>query len=160
MTHGDMKRLLDMLNESHNEMRGTVQGVDLEIPAQEDGSWQIRDVLAHLAAWDQEVVKSIIAFKEGKEYSIPNFNEDAYNSKATLEMRGLTGQEVVEEWEQAREDFKAAIEDLSPQQFTGVMLYPWGDERGDITLLVKYMVEHDEEHLIEIREAAKRKEEG
>jgi hypothetical protein len=33
------------------------------------------------------------------------------------------------------------------------MLYPWGDERGDISLLVHYMVEHDEEHLGEILKA-------
>lgn len=156
MTNKDRKHLQEMLDNSQNELRAMIKGVNLEMSAQEDGSWQIRDVIAHLAVWDQEVVKSIIAFKEGKEYYIPHFNEDAYNSKATLKMRGLNNQEVVDEWEQAREDFVTVVGELSVEQLTGEMLYPWGDERGDVTLLVKYMCEHDEEHGIEIQDAIKR----
>ena len=152
MTSKDTNYLLDMLDKTHSELRAKIKGVNLEIPVYEEGEWQIRDVIGHIAIWDREVVKSIRAFKEGSEYSIPNFDEDVYNDQAALEMRELTAEGVFNEWEQSREDFKAAIGELSAEQLTGEMLYPWGDERGDITLLVKYMCEHDEEHRDEIQE--------
>jgi hypothetical protein len=68
-------------------------------------------------------------------------------------MRELSAQRVFEEWEQARDEFKAAVEDLSLFQFLGEILYPWGDERGNVTQLVEYMCEHDEEHRTEIQAA-------
>ena len=153
MTNEDTNYLLDMLDKTHSEIRATIKGVDLETLVYEDGEWQIRDVIGHIAIWDSEVVRSIRAYKEGREYSIPNFDEHVYNNRAALEMQELTTEGVFNEWEQAREDFKAAIGELSAEQLTGEMLYPWGDERGDITRLVKYMCEHDEEHRDEIQEA-------
>jgi len=156
VTNEDTNYLLDMLDKTHAEILATIKGVDLETPVYEDGEWQIRDVIGHIAIWDREVVRSIRAFKQGREYSIPNFDEDVYNDRAALEMRELTAEGVFNEWEQAREDFKAAIEELSAEQLTGEMLYPWGDERGSIPQLVEYMCEHDEEHRSEIQEAVER----
>lgn len=155
MTNEDTNYLLDMLGKSHAEIRATIKGVDLETPVYEDGEWQIRDVIGHIAIWDREVVRSIRAFKEGREYSIPNFDEDVYNDRAALEMRELTTEGVLNEWEQAREDFKAAIMELSTDQLAGDLLYPWGDERGSIPQLVEYMCEHDEEHGIDLQAALK-----
>lgn len=109
MTKEDTNYLLDMLDKTHAEIRATIKGVDLETPVYEDGEWQIRDVIGHIAIWDREVVRSISAYKEGREYSIPNFDEDVYNDRAALEMRELTAEGVFNEWEQAREEFKTTI---------------------------------------------------
>jgi hypothetical protein len=153
MTNNEPQHLLDMLDKTHSEIRSTIKGADLETPVYNDAGWQIRDILGHIAIWDGEVAKSIRAYKEGRKYSIPNFNEDEFNTQSTLEMRELSAQRVFEEWEQARDEFKAAVEDLSLFQFLGEILYPWGDERGNVTQLVEYMCEHDEEHRTEIQAA-------
>lgn len=155
MTNKDTIYLLDMLDKTHAEIRATIKGVDLETPVYEDGEWQIRDVIGHIAIWDREVVRSIRAFKQGREYSIPNFDEDVYNDRAALEMRELSAEGVFNEWEQAREDFIAAIGEFTAKQLPGDLLYPWGDERGSIPQLVGYMCEHDEEHRDEIQAALK-----
>ena len=50
-------------------------------------------------------------------------------------------------------DFKAALSDIPTDRFPGDLLYPWGNERGDIATMVDYMIGHDEEHYLEIEKA-------
>ncbi len=65
----------------------------------------------------------------------------------------MTTQQVFEEWEQARQDFIEAVEEIPLDLFPGDVLYPWGDECGTIAYLVEFMVEHDVEHRHEILKA-------
>jgi hypothetical protein len=36
-----------------------------------------------------------------------------------------------------------------------VLTFPWGDESGSISVLITYMIEHNQEHQYEILEAQK-----
>ena len=65
----------------------------------------------------------------------------------------MTAQQVLKEWEQARKDFIEAVQEISLDRFPGDLLYPWGDERGSIAGLVRYMIDHDIEHRDEIVKA-------
>ncbi len=144
--------LLDRLAESHYAIQNTLERVDLELRVYSDADWRIRDILGHLATWDREVAKSLSTFLVGSEYAIPIMEGDEtdFNEQAVLEQRELSTQQILEEWKGAREDFEAAISDVSADRFPGDLLYPWGDERGSIPQLVEYMIEHDEEHRNEI----------
>jgi hypothetical protein len=57
---------------------------------------------------------------------------------------------LLEDCDLARQGFKAAVQEFPVGYYSSEFLYPWGDESGDITTLVDYMVEHDEEHRDEI----------
>ncbi len=155
MSVGEKKHLLGRLIETHSAIRAILKGVDLETRVYTEGDWRIRDILGHLATWDREVSKSLRAFRAGTEYSIPDINGDEteFNEQAVLEQRKLSTRQILAEWEQAREDFKAALSDIPTDQFPGDLLYPWGDERGSIAQLVEYMIEHDKEHRDEIVKA-------
>ena len=59
MTSKDTNYLLDMLDKTHSELRAKIKGVNLEIPVYEEGEWQIRDVIGHIAIWDREVVSEL-----------------------------------------------------------------------------------------------------
>ena len=79
-------------------------------------------------------------------------------TSGTMGWRGTGGrtiqtQQIQMEWEQARDDFKEAVREIPSDQFPGDLLYPWGDERGSITQLIEYMIEHDDEHRTEIVKA-------
>ena len=152
MNGGDKKRLLEKMSASHSSIQSILEGVDLELRIYGNTGWRIRDILGHIATWDREVTKSLRAFLEGTEYYIPGINEDEtdFNEEAVAEQRELSTPQIVSEWEQAREEFKTAVRDIPPEWFPGDLLYPWGDERGSISLLVEYMIEHDEEHRDEI----------
>jgi uncharacterized damage-inducible protein DinB len=153
MSNREQKKLTDLLKESHSATHALVEGVDPEIRVYKEQDWRIRDILGHIATWDREVTKSLNAFRLGEEYFIPDLEEDEFNERAVLERKKLTYQQVLMEWEEAREDFIEAIQRIPLDQFQGNLLYPWGDERGSIQELVAYMVEHDEEHRDEMKEA-------
>jgi len=152
MTVEEKKRLIDLLSESQSVTLAALEGVDLEMRIYAESDWTIRDIIGHLATWDGQVTKSIRAFREGSEYAIPDMGEgeDDFNQQAVIEQRALTAQQVFAEWDQARVNFKAAVQEIPLEQFPGDLLYPWGDERGSIATLVDYMVEHDVEHREEI----------
>jgi hypothetical protein len=152
MTVDEKERLLDLLADAYSVLRATVEGIDpeLRVHTDTDTGWRIRDIIGHIAAWDREVAKSLRAFRAGTEYSIPDLEEDAFNQQAVLVQQELTAQQVFTEWDQAREDFKAAVQEIPSDQFPGDLLFPWDDERGSIVYLVEYMVGHDAEHRDEI----------
>ena len=155
MSDGEKKRLIDLLTETHAATRATVEGVDPELRVYTDteAGWRIRDVIGHLAVWDRETARSLRAFRAGTEYSVPEFDEDAYNQQAAEQQRKLTDQQAFAEWEQAHEDQREAVQEILPEQFPGDLLYPWGDERGSIAQLVEEMAEHEVEHRDEMAKA-------
>ena len=67
---------------------------------------------------------------------------------------------MLEEWEKAREVFVESVMVIPPELYPGDLLYPWGDERGTVALLVDYMIEHDGEHQAEIAAAIKTSEDS
>jgi hypothetical protein len=160
MTDKDKGCLIDLLSETHSNLRELVTAADPEMPvyadADEGASWRIRDILGHIATWDLEVARSLRAYRAGEVYLTPDFDEqeeDDFNQRAIAEQRKLTTRELMAEWERAREEFKEAVQDIPDDQFPGDLLYPWGDERGTISYLVEYMVEHTVEHRNEIAKA-------
>ena len=139
-------RLLKLLTETHSAIPRTVAGVDPELPVYPDSGWRIRDIVGHIATWDREVAKSLRAFRVGQEYVLPDHDEAAFNEQDILSQQELTSQQIFQEWELARKDFKEAIEKIPSEMFPGYLLYPWGDERGT-------MARHDVEHRDEIVKA-------
>lgn len=153
MTLGEKERLLDALSKSQAATRAIWESVDPEMQVYGDTDWCVRDIIAHLAVWDHQVVKSLRAYRSGSEYAIPDLDDDEFNQQMILVFREMTAKSVLEQCEQAREEFKAAIQDIPTEMYPGDMLYPWGDEHGSIAQLVNYMIEHDTEHRQEILKA-------
>jgi hypothetical protein len=153
MTLEERRRLVELLAQTHSTTRALLDGINLEMRVYQDSGWRIRDILGHIATWDREVAKSLVAFRSGEEYAIPDHDEDAFNAQDILSQQGLTVEAIFEEWEQSREVFKEAVEQIPLEFYPGDLLYPWGDERGTIAHLVEMMVEHDVEHRDEIATA-------
>jgi hypothetical protein len=154
MNRSEKQDLVNKLAASHATTQKIIEGIDLETRIYIDTAWRIRDILGHIATWDREAIKSLQAFLEDSEYFIPDLGDESdFNEQAVTEQRTLSNQELIADWNQAREEFKKVIDDIPADQFPGDVLYPWGDERGPIALLVDYMVEHDEEHRSEILKA-------
>lgn len=153
MPDANRGELINSLAGSHSKMQNIIEGIDLETTVYEDTDWQIRDILWHIAVWDRQVAKSINAFKDGSEYSIPDFDENEFNQTAYLDGTKLTEALLLDECKRARQDFEEAVKNFPADKYSSQFLYPWGDERGSIATLVADMVEHDEEHREEIKAA-------
>ena len=150
MSQGNQSQLVSSLAQSYSKLQSTIKGNDLETVIYEDPTWQIRDILWHIAVWDRQVTKSILAYQDGSMYLIPDFDEDRFNEETYLEGKNLTIQKLIEECDRARQGFKDAVQEFPIGKLSSEFLYPWGDESGDLKTLVDYMVEHDEEHRDEI----------
>jgi uncharacterized damage-inducible protein DinB len=152
MTHEEKNRLSVLLADAQSATRATVAGLDLEMPVHSDSGWTVADILGHVATWDREATKSLQAYGAGSEYTTPDLDETetGFNQRAVQKLRTFSSQQLLEEWELARHDFIQAVQAIPLEMFPGDVLYPWGSERGTISKLVEYMVEHDVEHRNEI----------
>jgi hypothetical protein len=146
MTLEERRRLVEMLTQTHSTTRSLLEGINIEMQVYPDSGWRIRDILGHIATWDREVAKSLDAFRNGEEYAIPDHDEDSFNAQDILSQLKLTSEAIFDEWEQSREVFKNAVEQIPLDFYPGDLLYPWGDERGTVAHLVETMVKHDVEH--------------
>lgn len=150
MTAEEKQRLVDLLIETYTKTLACVQKIDPELQVNPETDWRVRDIVGHLATWEREAAKSIRASQAGEEYSIPGFDEDGFNDQEVQEQRKLSVQSVFALWEGAHQEFIAAVKHMPVDRFGSDLLYPWGDERGNVSRLVEYMTGHADEHREEI----------
>lgn len=157
MSVKDKNQLIELLTQTHLAARETLGGVDLTLRIYTESGWRVRDIVGHLATWDQHTALSLRAYQTGSEYLIPDYIEDEakYNQAVVLEQQKLSDKQILEVWEKSYEGLRAAVQEMPEDRFPGDMLYPWGDERGSIIKLVEYFIEHTEEHREEIVSAVK-----
>jgi len=94
------------------------------------------------------------AFGMGNEHSLDDKDNEEFNQQEYQRLRKLDPQRSYAEWEGARNEFIAALEQLPDKLDNDVLLYPWGD-RGLVAQLVDEMIEHDVEHREELIGAIK-----
>jgi len=149
------ENILTRLADSHTELEQALEGLDLELVIHSDTDWCIRDILGHIATWDRVLIHSIQAFLEGSEYVIPGMvgDETDYNAQKVAEQKKLSIPEILKEWNQAREDFITIVQQIPTDKFFDEVAFPWGDERGTVSVMIEYMIEHNGEHQAEILQA-------
>jgi len=152
MTIENKEDILKQLDETHHDLEKAIEGLDLELVINAGTDWRIRDILGHIATWDRVLIRAIQGFLKGSEYIIPGMvgDETNYNQEKVLEQRKLTTSQILQEWKQARKDFISAVRQVPPDRFNVELAFPWGDERGNFTLMIEYMIEHNGEHQEEI----------
>ena len=149
--------IIKRLSDTHTALEDAIMGLDLDLVVHTDTDWRIRDLLGHIATWDRVLIRAIEAYLDGSEYVIPGMvgDETDYNAEKVIEQKNLSNSEILQEWNQARVDFVAAVRGIPAEKFSDELLFPWGDETGTVTLMIEYMIEHDGEHQEEILDALK-----
>ena len=117
MTVVEKAQLLDALSESFAATRAVWEQADPEMQVYGDTGWRVRDILAHIAVWDLEAVKSLRAYRVDGEYAIPNLEEDEFNQQSLLGWRELSAEAVLIQYEQARQDFIDALKDIPSDMY-------------------------------------------
>ena len=149
------ENILTRLSDSHTELEQALEGLDLDLVIHPDTGWCIRDILGHIATWDRVLIHTIQTFLEGSEYVIPGMvgDETDYNARRVVEQRKLSSSKILTEWNQAREDFITIVQQIPTDKFFDELAFPWGDERGSVSVMIEYMIEHNGEHQAEISQA-------
>ncbi len=124
-----------------------------ELVVYADSGWRAQDIIAHITAWEEEVVKALEAYTWDKVYSIPNYEQERFNTAQYEARRELSPDEVADAWKFARKDLIAVVRELTPEQLAGEMGNPSG-RRGNCAALIREIIEHTQEHIQEAVDAA------
>lgn len=123
------------------------------------GDWGVREILAHLAAWDEEnrkVLKSIIygklptMFKGTNGYPELEERVDAMNKMFVEQREHYSINKILSELSENRKSLIASIEKNCPSDLSKDYGVRWG--RIPITLNYYFDYPHDETHIVQIAE--------
>ncbi|MBN1287694.1 MAG: DinB family protein [Anaerolineae bacterium] len=144
----DKDSIIRRLDETRAKMRAVVEKID---KAQEVyPGWTIKHVLAHIAGWDDAAINSLRAYLDGEPVEmLARRGVDYYNEQTVTTREALGFEHIFAEWERTREQMKALIDEMSPEELAGRLVAPWGGE-GPAARLVLGLAYHEEEHAEEI----------
>jgi uncharacterized damage-inducible protein DinB len=118
------------------------------------GEWSVRDILAHVAAWDRETTAMFQAMLEGERHYFLDLDEDGleqFNQDRHASSRDLPVSDAIAELVAAR----AALIDLLKATNNVKLFAPApGDEHADLSIAacLSAQINHDEEHAEMIEE--------
>ncbi len=117
--------------------------------------WSIKDLIAHLASWDEEELRVIQAFAMQNEpqysYTISDRSDFAVWNNEQVELRRSRSlQEVIAEFDAARRDLIQAVEGVTDQVLMRPKMTSWNREYTGLELLEEQAA-HDLEHAADIR---------
>jgi hypothetical protein len=106
------------------------------------GEWTVKDILAHLAAWQHETLLAVLRTEGGEDIG-PLIAEsvDEWNAARVGERRRLPLVDVIQEFNAAYDELLAALERW-PE---GTV--PLGPDGWDETARLWWLTDHDREHL-------------
>jgi uncharacterized protein (TIGR03083 family) len=161
-----MKRdeAVNKLRAARKNLLESLQGVSEEDKLRPNAveKWSIKDLLAHVASWDEEVLRVIQAFAMQPEphfsYSISERSDFAAWNADQIDLRKERSLEQVQtEFRNARRDLIQVVEGLTDQVLMRPKMTSWGKVRTGFELLDE-MVQHDAAHTKDIRSWRKKRE--
>lgn len=122
--------------------------------------WTVKDVLAHIAAWDEELVRVLQAFSMQAEpvysYTISDRHDfAAWNEEQVAQRRARPLSEILAEFEHARRDLIQVIEGLTDPVLSRKKITSWGKMATGFELIA-IQADHDREHAAQIRSFRKK----
>lgn len=150
------------LRAARKELQDTFVGLteeDLTRPKAVE-KWTLKDLLAHVASWDQEIVRVLQAFSMQLEpqysYTISDRNDfAAWNEAQIAQRRDKSLAEITSEFEKSRRDLIQVIEGLTDPVLNRRKRTSW-DELATGFELITAQVEHDQEHAAQVRSYRKK----
>jgi uncharacterized damage-inducible protein DinB len=112
------------------------------------GDWSVRDVLAHVAAWDRAQTEAYRMMLRGERPTLLDLDEDAneaFNHEHHERLKDLDLQEVITELFAAREEM---VEVLREVDNNALFAPAPGDEHAELSIAacISVSTNHDEEH--------------
>ena len=143
----DRDGLLSMLQESRRELAGAIQGVaDDRMSVPFAGDWSVKDIMGHIASWDEFTVSDLRRISRGRLPCLAAFREadvDNWNAFLIRPRKLFPLPQIRAEFEEARAEMVAALKDL-PEG-----LLAQGQMVRNIFAI---MTNHEKDHARQVRE--------
>ena len=144
----EKERLIQRLDQARQATRALLEELDTQMEFYP--GWRAKHLLAHIAGWDDAAASSLRAHAGGREPATPAVQGiDVYNAESVATREALSYKHIVQEWELAREQLKAAILDMPDDILEKPLLLPWGGT-GTAAQIVAIFASHEKEHAEEI----------
>ncbi|HEY74002.1 MAG TPA: DinB family protein [Thermoflexia bacterium] len=140
--------VLTKLAESRQTLRQATQGLSEEemTQVQVEGVWTIKDVLGHIASWEEICLEPLRPYADGKPFQVEDIKDYLNVNQGLVDRKQDTSLDaILDEWDAIRQELAATISKLSAEQWEQRVVFPWGDE-GTVTELLDELYEHELEH--------------
>jgi hypothetical protein len=115
-------------------------------------SWKLKQVLDHVAGWDDAVIASIEAHAHGEVPAVTAPRGiDYYNAETVTTREALPLSTTRMEYEATRQALKELILSLPDEKYEQPFIAPWGHQTT-VADLVEIFIEHENEHAHEIEQ--------
>jgi hypothetical protein len=117
------------------------------------GSWAVRDVLAHCAAWEAEVVTSLAKLRRGSKPGKTEYSDaeiQAFNQKVYQANRKRPLENVLADFRGVRQQLLRQLEGLSEAELNAPR--PWLGNHNLAQWVTEWIVNHETEHAAQLAE--------
>ena len=123
------------------------------------GDWCIADILAHLVAWESEMVTALLKIDQGKTPTrlIAAFEDvDGYNARRYQENKGRVLDRIFEDLHGVRVQLEEWLAEFSDRDLTDPERYSWSKGLPLWHIIAENSFRHETEHLPDIKAFAGR----
>jgi len=150
--------LLSSLSASRQTFNATFEGLADDLLTQpganNDGS--VKDVLAHIAAWESELVTLLVReVKRGQKPKLSGISDakvEALNQKWYEENKDRPLDRVLADFQGVRKQLIRQINDWNEKDLTDTKKYKWLNGKSLAEYIADYANGHDEEHRAALRD--------
>ncbi len=151
-------KTIEFLNENHQKMEFIVNSLHKEEMLQHQivKAWNIKDILAHLTAWNFEIGKSIDVVLKNEDLWFRTKNEEEFNKIQVNSRKSYTLQEVIDEWKSSFNKLIKKLESFTCQKWEHDSGFTWKDgSKITVESLFEYRYRglgHEGGHAVQIEE--------
>ena len=136
------------LARSRQALHQAIQGLSEQdlTQVQVEGVWTIRDILGHIASWDETCLTPLQHYVDGGPFDAVVMPDHlAWNDEQAARKQTLPLDAILDQWTAIRQDLLAAARRLSEEQWMTSVPCPWGGS-GAIAELLEGLAYHEQAH--------------
>jgi hypothetical protein len=114
------------------------------------GSWSIADILAHLTAWESELVTALLRIDQGKipaRFLAAIADVEAYNARRYQENEGRELDRIFDDFQSVRFQLELWLEEFSARDLTDPKRYSWAEGKPLWSFIEDNSFGHESEHM-------------
>lgn len=123
------------------------------------GDWSVADILAHLTAWESEMVTGLMQINQGKtpKKMIAAFGDvDGYNARRYEENKGRDIDRIFDDLQGVRVQLEQWLDEFSDKDLSDPNRYKWSEGITLAHIIKENSYGHEAEHTPQIEDFAKR----
>lgn len=123
------------------------------------GDWSVADILAHITAWESELVTGLLRINQGKKPTkmIAAFEDvDGYNARRFEENKGRDIERIFDDLQGVRVQLEQWLEEFSEKDLSDPNRYKWSKGITLAHIVEENSYGHDAEHLPQIEQFAQK----